>query len=74
MTQERGHLAYAQCQPNPLIKDAAPAIAALGPPIATFADRPVAELTIPATVSQSVRTVVATAVDSFFRELDRWRQ
>ncbi len=63
MTQERGRLTYGLCLPNQPITDAAPALATLGPPIATFADRSAAALTIPATLplSRRLRAVVATA-------------
>jgi len=63
MTQERGRLTYGICLPNQPITHAAQALAALGPPIATYADRSAAGLTVPATMplSRRLRAVVTTA-------------
>ena len=63
ITQERGRLTYGLCLPNQPIADAAQALATLGPPIATFADRSAAALTVPATLPRSrhLRALVATA-------------
>jgi hypothetical protein len=64
LRHERGRLAYGLCMPNQSIADAAPALATLGPPIATFADRSAEALTIPATLppSRRLRAVIAAAV------------
>jgi hypothetical protein len=61
--QERGRLTYGLCLPNQPITSAAQALAALGPPIATFADRSAAALTVPATLplSRRLRALFATA-------------
>jgi hypothetical protein len=63
ITQERGRLTYGLCLPNQPITGAAQALATLGPPIATFADRSAEALTVPATLplSRRVRALVATA-------------
>ena len=63
VTEEGGRLAYGLCLPNQLIADAAPALATLGPPIATFADPSAAARTIPATLppSRRLRAVVVAA-------------
>jgi hypothetical protein len=60
LTSQAGRLAYGMCLPTQPIGDAAPALAALGPPIATFADR-VPEVTVAATMpaSRRLRAIVA---------------
>ena len=76
MRQERGRLKYGLCLPNQPITDAAQALAALGPPIATFADRPAAALTVPAALPRSrrLRAVVATAGAYYLNgSIDRFR-
>lgn len=63
MKLEGGRLTYGLCLPNQPITDAAPALATLGPPSVTFADRSAAALTVPATLplSRRLRANVVTA-------------
>ena len=65
--RERDRLTYGLCLPNQPIANAAQAVAKLGPPISTFADRPAQALTIPATLplSRRLRAVAATSTAYF---------
>lgn len=68
LRQERGRLQYAGCSSNQSIAYAGRAIAALGPPIATFDDRPPASLTVPATLpfSRRLRALVVVGAAYYF--------
>jgi hypothetical protein len=68
LRQERGRLQYQACLPNQRIADAGRAIATLGPPIATFDDRPPASLTVPAALpfSRRLRALVVVGAAYYF--------
>lgn len=55
LRREGGGLVYGLCSPNQSIEGASQAFAKLGPPVATFADRPPAAETIPTTMPLSRR-------------------
>lgn len=72
MTQKEGRLAYGLCSDGVPIAHAAPDLAKLGPPMATFDDDPARALTAAAALSpwRRLRTYVATAITYYFNESD----
>jgi hypothetical protein len=68
LTQEQGRLQYALCSSNQPIAYAGEAITTLGPPIATFDDRPPASITVPATLpfSRRLRAFVVVGAAYYF--------
>lgn len=70
MVQEEGRLAYALCSSGMLIADAAPALAQLGEPIATFDDDPAARTGAALPPWRRLSTYVATAVVYYFNASD----
>jgi hypothetical protein len=72
MVQEQGRVAYGLCSSGMLIADAAPALAQLGPPIATFDDDPAPALIGAAALPpwRRLNMYVATAVVYYFNASD----
>jgi hypothetical protein len=68
LRQERGRLEYALCSSNQPIAYAREAIATLGPPIATFDERPPASISVPATLpfSRRLRAFVVVGAAYYF--------
>ena len=76
MVQREGRFAYGLCSAGQPIADAAPALAALGPPIATFDDDPAPALTGAAALPlwRRLSTYVATAAVYYINASDHQLQ